>query len=460
MRRASLRLRLAAAGAAAVLAALALAAVGLAELFERHATRRAVADLAIHLDQLAAGVGRDADGAVAITQPPADPRFDRPLSGLYWQVEAADGTVLRSRSLWDAALALPEDVLRDGALHEHVIPGPGGSNLLALERLVTPPPRLGIGPLREAVALDLAEIEAAERAFLRDLAPYLALLAVALIGAGWAQVAVGLRPLASVGARVAAVRSGRAARLGDDFPAEVRPLAAELDALIAAREAETALARARAGDLAHGLKTPLQALMGEAGRLRASGDADAAEGVESVALAMRRHVDRELARARAAAAARTARAEPRRAAERVLSVLRRAPGGGRLAWRVEGPERLAARIDVDDLTEALGALMENAARHAAGAVTVAVSQDGESVAVAIRDDGPGAPPETLARLRERGARLDRSPGGAGLGLAIAADIAEAVGGALSLRNADPGFEARLVLRAAEAEGDSVGAAGR
>jgi signal transduction histidine kinase len=445
VRRASLRLRLAAAGAAAILAALALAAFGLAELFERHATRRAVADLSVHLDQLAAGLGRDADGRVAVVQPPADPRFDRPLSGLYWQVETEDGAVLRSRSLWDAALALPQDSLRDGAPHEHVIPGPGGSDLLVLERLVTPPPRLGIGPLRQALALDLAEIAAAKRAFLRDLAPYLGLLALALIAAGWAQLAVGLRPLATVGARVAAVRSGRAARLGDDFPAEVRPLAAELDALIAARETETARARARAGDLAHGLKTPLQALMGEAERLRAAGDAEAAEGVESVALAMRRHVDRELARARAAAAARAAQADPRRVAERVLSVLRRAPEGGRLAWRVDGSAGLAARIDADDLTEALGALMENAARHAASAVTVTVAPEGDSVLITIRDDGPGAPPETLARLTERGARLDRSAGGAGLGLAIASDVAEAVGGALELRNARPGFEARLRL---------------
>ncbi len=171
MRRASLRLRLAAAGAAATLAALALAAFGLAELFERHATRRAAADLSAHLDQLAAGLGRDAGGDVAIVQPPADPRFDRPLSGLYWQVEAADGTVLRARSLWDAALALPQDALRDGAPHEHVIPGPGGAELLVLERLVTPPPRLGIGPLRAAVALDRAEIAAARRAFVRDLPP-------------------------------------------------------------------------------------------------------------------------------------------------------------------------------------------------------------------------------------------------------------------------------------------------
>jgi signal transduction histidine kinase len=96
--------------------------------------------------------------------------------------------------------------------------------------------------------------------------------------------------------------------------------------------------------------------------------------------------------------------------------------------------------------------MENAARHAASTVTIPVARDGDRVQSAIRDDGPGAPPETLARLVERGTRFDTRADGAGLGLAIAADIAEAVGGALTLANRDPGFEARLsLLRAPPAE---------
>jgi signal transduction histidine kinase len=185
--------------------------------------------------------------------------------------------------------------------------------------------------------------------------------------------------------------------------------------------------------------------MGEAARLRDRGDAAAAEGVESVALAMRRHVDRELARARAAAAARSAQADPRFAAERVIAVLRRTPAGARLDWHLDGAPGLAARIDRDDLTEALGALMENAARHAASRVAVSVSGEGDLVCIAVRDDGPGAPPETLARLTERGTRLDQRADGAGLGLAIATDIAEAVGGTLALRNGAPGFEARLCV---------------
>lgn len=443
----SLRLRLFVGGAAAVVAALALAAAGLTWLFENHVERRAAAELSLHLEQVVAGLERGADGSLALARRPSDPRFARPLSGLYWQIDAPSGR-LRSRSLWDGALSLPPDELSDGAAHQHRIAGPNGGEVLVVERLVTLPPRLDAEAVRVAVALDRAELQAASRAFLGDLAPFLALLALALTGAGWAQVAVGLRPLAAVGARVAAIRSGAAARLGTDFPDEVRPLAAEVDALIDARERDVARARARAADLAHGLKTPLQALNGEAARLRAAGEAAAATGIEQIADAMRRHVDRELSRARMATGDRAAATDVAAVIERVLSVLRRTPDGARLAWRVEAAPGLRARVNAADLTEALGALIENAARHADAAVTITAQSAGERVTLTIRDDGPGIPPERLAEATGRGARLDETRPGHGLGLSIATEIAANAGGALALRNAAPGLEATLTLPAA------------
>lgn len=268
--------------------------------------------------------------------------------------------------------------------------------------------------------------------------PYLGLLAAALIAAGWVQVMVGLRPLAAVGARVAAVRSGAARTLGSDFPAEVQPLAAEVDALIAAREGDIERARARAADLAHGLKTPLQALMGEAERLRDRSLDDEADGIEEVATAMQRHVDRELARARIASRSRAVAADPAVVVARLLAVLRRTAAGGRIDWEIDTAAGVALRIDPDDLTEALGALMENAARHAAGAVRVSLRAEGGTGRIVVADDGPGIPAARLAELTARGARLDLSGPGAGLGLGIAGDIAEAAGGRLELENAAGG----------------------
>ena len=439
----SLRWRLMVAGAVAVVLALGLAALGLAHLFGTHVERRALADLSVQLDRVLAGLAR-VDGALAQVLPPADPRFEQPYSGLYWQI-AADGAVLRSRSLWDVELALPVEDGADATRHNHLLIGPEGAEVLVLEQHVTLPASLGGGRARAAVALDTAELGAARRAFLRDMFPYLAVLGMVLIAAQWAQVTLGLKPLRRVGAEVSALRDGRRRRMGGDWPQEVQPLAAELDALLTAREADVERARGRAGDLAHGLKTPLQALMGEAARLRAADQAQAAEGIEVVVATMRAHVDRELARTRIALHSRNARAGAAAVARSVVAVLQRTPGGQRLAWQVDVPDDLLLAIDAADLSEALGALAENAARHAAGRVEVGAVVMGAQARVTVRDDGPGLPADRRAAMMARGVRADETGPGTGLGLAIAAEIAEAAGGVLELEEAGPGLSATLVL---------------
>jgi len=452
----SVRLRLLLAGAVSILVALALAGAGLALLFQRHVERRAVAELSAHLDQVIAGLDRSADGVLVQTRAPADPRFAHPLSGLYWQVEA-EGSVLRSRSLWDAELDLPDDTLGDGSVHEHVMPGPAGEQVLILERRVTLPARLGGKAVVVAVALDRAELRAATAAFAVDLLPFLGVLAAVLIAASWAQITVGLRPLRAIRARVKAVLSGQATRLGDAFPDEVRPLAAAVDDLLAAREADVERARARAADLAHGLKTPLQVLEGDIARLRAQGDTALADGIAQVAGAMHRHVDHELARARLAARLVEATCRPVAVAARVIAVVRRSPAGDRLVWEQDIPEDLRARIDADDLTEVLGSLVENAARHAGSRVRLAGWRDGAAVVLSVDDDGPGIPAARRQTVLGRGGRLDTQAQGTGLGLAIAGDILAAWQGALVLTDATwaeggeadggGGLSARIVLPA-------------
>lgn len=209
----SLRLRLALAGAVAILIALALTALGLSHLFGAHVERRAVAEMTAHLDQVLGGLETGQDGLI-MARPPADPRFDQPYGGLYWQIETKDG-LTRSRSLWDQVLDLPDDTLGDGGVHVHHLPGPEGASLLVLERSVTLPVRLGGGSARAAVGLEKAELLAARRAFMADLLPYLGLLATALMAAGWMQLSVGLHPLRTLGDRVSALRTGKATRMGD-----------------------------------------------------------------------------------------------------------------------------------------------------------------------------------------------------------------------------------------------------
>jgi signal transduction histidine kinase len=116
------------------------------------------------------------------------------------------------------------------------------------------------------------------------------------------------------------------------------------------------------------------------------------------------------------------------------------------------------------LTRVLVNLMQNAQRHAASDVRVAVREDedeaGKWVELEVSDDGPGVPVAQRERIFERFVRLDdarsRDEGGAGLGLAIARDVAIRHGGTLTVSDS-----ARFVLRlpAARRHGARAGAQG-
>ena len=447
MMRRSLRWRLGLAGAGTILIALGLSAAGLALLFDRHVERVAVAALEGRALALAAMV-EPGPGGAAFRQSVADPMYDRPFSGQYWQVELGSD-LRRSRSLWDMTLDFAASPPDPGGSRVRTIPGPRDEPLLAVER------RLMVGqgqapvPLRILVATDRAALTRARQGFLGDLLPYLAVLGAFLLAASWVQVTVGLRPLRRIGARVASLATGARPRMGQDLPVEVTPMAAEIDSLLDARDRELARARHRAADLAHGFKTPLQALLGDAGQLRDRGQHDIARSIETVVAAMRRLVDRELARARIQSDRTQAGADPAGVLHKIVAVLRRMPQGAALDWQVSPAPGPMARIDPDDLTEALGALMENAMRHATARVVATVALAGPAgVRVTIRDDGPGVPDAQLARLVQRGVRLDEGGDGQGIGLAITADIVDAAQGQLHMRNADPGLEVTLHLHRA------------
>ena len=388
-----------------------------------------------------------------LKQVPADPRFGQPYSGLYWQVEDENGIVMRSRSLWDAALALPADPLELGILHEHEIDGPNGARLLVRERRLLYTAPGGKRTLRLAVALDRRELDRLTTDFASDLTPSLAILAAVLILAAWLQVSVGLRPLEAVRRSLNDVRSARGRRLGGDYPEEVMPLVGEVNELLEAQEQAIARARAHAADLAHGLKTPLTVLAADAQRLRDKGEGEIAAELEDLADIMRRYVDRELARVRIGVRKGTvqAGADVRTVAEPIVRTLQRTPRGGTLHWTVDIANAPKAAVDTEDMAELLGNLLDNACKWARGAIWLHAAAD-SIVRIVIEDDGPGVPSQNLAELGQRGLRLDRRVQGTGQGLAIVSEIVEAYGGELIIGRSERGglrVEARLPELAAD-----------
>jgi signal transduction histidine kinase len=435
----SLRLRLIAGGIIAILLALAVAGAGLAVLFERHVARTVAADLDVHLRQLLAGIDVGPEGRLVLPRMPADPRFAEPLSGLYWQIEDDRGQVLRSRSLWDTTLTLPADDLSPGEVHQHETPGPVNARVLVAERRIN----LTIGdrsvPVRLAVATDLGRISAAVAAFAKDLGVALGLLGLILAIATAIQVSLGLRPLDVLRRGVADVRAGRIRHLPTTIALEVQPLVDEVNALLDGQEREIERSRGRAADLAHGLKTPLAALAADARRLREQGQEAIARDIDSVGEAMSRHVDRELARARARGTAHRKAGLSTELAPLVrslLATLTRAPPGARVKFDPQIADGLSVPIDRTDLAEVLGNLLDNAARHAASRVGIRAHAEASGPSIVIEDDGKGIAPAERSRVIERGARLDERDDGTGLGLAIVQDVLDAYGWRLDLATSD------------------------
>ena len=444
----SLKLRLLLLGAITISLALLVAGLGIVGLFERHVERRAEAELDTYIRQISAGIIFNAKGEAVFNHSLADPRFETPLSGLYWQISDDGGSrMLRSRSLWDTALRLPGDVLDRGSVHRHTLEGPSHTSLLVRERDVTYTTPAGSRQLRIAVALDEAEIHAARVEFAWDVLIALAFLATALLAAAWMQIVIGLRPLTAVKRSVLAVQSGLKKRVDVTKPQEVMPLVTAVNSLLESQTRAMENAKLRAADLAHGLKTPLTVLLADAARLRANGEPEIADEIEELANAMKGHVDRELSRVRLQGLdiLPPAKTSVEAIVTRLVRTLGRTPKGERLDWQLSIPEGTEIPVREEDLAELLGNLLDNACKWAATSVSV-VAAINDAVTVSVEDDGPGAPEALMHWLGQRGLRLDQKVPGTGQGLAIAMDIAKAYGGHLTFETVKPhGFKAAVVI---------------
>lgn len=431
----SLRVRLLLGAAAAIFVALAVSWFAMKLLFERHIERRVVDDLRRNALQLVANLTVDTGGQPAVGHTPADSRFIEPAGGLYWQLSTEHG-LLRSESLGDEKLPTAAGAA-GGSWTQRAVAGPFDQQILLIERVI----RLdrGSAPVLVQLAHDEASVDQAAEEFGRELALWLVLLWAILAAAAWVQVQLGLRPLERVRRELDHLRDSPAKRLEEAHPPEIEPLTTAINALADAREKDLQLARQRAADLAHGLKTPLAALSAQSRRAREAGAVEAADGLDRAIAAARSTVESELTRARAATIRQRASAAGSAALpviERVIGVIERTDLGAERVFEVEVPAAFTVPLDASDMAELMGALIENAARFARRRVRVFATTCPSGIHV--EDDGPGLENARAEEALARGGRLDEAGPGHGFGLSIARELAQAAGGSLSMQKAGLG----------------------
>lgn len=438
MKTRSLLFRLSAAAVVLIVLALALAAFGLKTIFNQEIERRAAGELSQIVKVLAAQVRMEGDGKPALDVAPPDPRFDAPYSGLYWQIGKVAGPHLRSRSLWDFDLVTPQGQ-PDGKRWTTDLAGPNHSRLLAVVQDVSVPAVHGDVQLQIVTALDRSDLAASQELLFRLLTLSLLALGVILVGAMLVFIRLALRPFNDLGRGLQAIHQGQSRQLAGAFPAEVQYVVDDLNRLISFQDAAVARARTHAGDLAHGLKTPLAVLGAMARQAREENRSDLADPIDEQVGQMRRQVDRVLARARAGIAAAVGRTvtDVAPVASKVVRAFERLTDGETLVWdyHVDANARFAG--EEGDLTEILGNLLDNARKWAKSRIRLTATMAGGELVLRVEDDGPGLS-DAMTQQIARGKRWDESQPGTGFGLAITRDLAEGYNGHLELDRSDLG----------------------
>jgi signal transduction histidine kinase len=433
----SLKLRLMLAAGFGISLSLLIAGLSFYVIFQRYVERAAISELQNHFIQLAASIRLDDTGLLKARTSLSDPRFQKPYGGLYWQINELGQTPLRSRSLFDETLPVPSADQRPDPTHDmvHIIPGPESSTLFALEKAIVLPLDSGIErKLNITMAVDRHDIDETVSAFGHDLAKGLALLYVALFGGAFLQTYFGLRPLELLRQKVETVRLGTAHNISGNYPNEVASLVDEVNGLLDSRDSQMVRARQRASNLAHGLKTPLTVMAAIADGVEASGQKHHAKDIRDGADQMRMLVERELARARMASGHTGKFTEVAPIVNRMMNALKKTSDQDSLLWHSNVPATATLAMETEDLLECVGNLLENARKWAKSQIYISW----QSGILKVEDDGPGVPDEQIAKILERGVRLDASVSGSGLGLAIVNDLTEIYGLDLKLQRSSLG----------------------
>jgi two-component system, OmpR family, sensor histidine kinase PhoQ len=418
--------------------------VGLEARFQRLAEDSLRETLDAQMVTLIASAEPDSSGRIAPRLSDVDERLNTLGSGLYaavsagvaepyWRSPSATGSVDR--------LGPPQ---KPGVEDFRFLTDARGARLAVVS--------LGLeweaeGNLTFSVATDMTRYDAQTKRFRHGLLSVFAVVAVLLLAALAALLRWVLVPLRRLEKQIHAVERGEREQLDDRWPSELGGVVANLNTLLAAERTRISRYRDTLGNLAHSLKTPLAVL-----RASFAPGAPGAEQVNAQVDRMATIVEHQLRRA-----ATSGGASVGRHAEAVLPIAQELRGALlKVHAKKDFSLELAISPDVlfvgdrDDLTEALGNLMDNAAKWCRSRVRVSARLEeaagaSRKLCIQLDDDGPGVPVADRQRVLERGARADEHTPGHGLGLAMVRDMAEMYGGGLEIEGSELGG-ARAQLR--------------
>jgi two-component system sensor histidine kinase PhoQ len=365
----------------------------------------------------------------------AEARLSTPGSGLYASVQSDGGELVWRSPSAVGSLEAFGPALAPGARDVRGLRDARGRPLAAVSRGFEWVGESGTSrSLTFSVASSLDGRDAQIREFRRGLLGGFALLTGALLVALALLLRWALQPLRRLASQIRELEGGTRGQLDPLWPSELTRVVANLNRLLQSERTRITRYRDTLGNLAHSLKTPLAVL-----RSSVSGDSVPADVVEGQVGRMSRIVEHQLRRAaRSGTAQAGATAVPvLPVAQDLRATMLKVHRGKDFTLQLDVAPELVFAGDRDDLLEALGNLMDNAAKWCTGRIRVSASlaegpESGQRLRIVVDDDGPGIAAGDRNLVLERGARADEQTPGHGLGLAMVREMVELYGGRLAV----------------------------
>lgn len=370
-------------------------------------------------ESIIAALHKDVQGNWQLDENRTGAVYGRVHSGHYYHLSGRDVS-LQSRSLWDHNITLHP--LQPGETNREIQSGFGNQVWLIWEQ--------GFNKDGENFTLWIAEdIQPFQQSKLYYMIGAVVLiigtLTILLVVQQW-QLRRGFRQLDIVRTAIVDLRNGNDAAMNIPLPDEVEPLAEEVERLLIQLQKQVRRSRNSLGNLVHELKRPLQRLRLLADPLDSDRQKVLAEILENIQWL----IERELKRARIVGVSSPGRHMiPAEVIPDLLDVFKKIYPAVQItaSW----PDDATLPHDRDDILELLGNLLDNACQYGNGIVNLRFEAGNDHWLIDIADNGPGIPDAMIKEITYRGARLDESSPGGGLGLAICKDIVTSWSGTLT-----------------------------
>ena len=372
-------------------------------------------------DSLLGGLNISADGQAVLDAQRIQGIYSQPFSGHYFLV-AVEDQVIRSRSLWDETLQLPQVGVGDTRLS--YITGPQQQPLLLWSSAFRKQGRV----VRLAVAEDLRALRAGTRRVqLRLLGWSLAVVLVLLLIQRYIVVRT-LRPVAACAHDVERLEQGEIRELGEQVPNEVLPLVHAINLLLQRQRQRLQRSREALGNLAHSIKAPLTLLQQLARDKVAADDQVACQQLERYSRQISGLIDQSLRRARLAGDSLGAsRIQLQRDLPVLVDTLNRLHPDKAVHFQQKLNNVTTLPLEQQDGMELLGNLLDNAWKWSRSQVHLTIRADAR-LEIVVEDDGPGVDETLLQSLMQRGVRQDEAAPGHGIGLSIVKSLVQELNG--------------------------------